>query len=92
MVLYPAPAVFSLVACILWGIGVAYVLRVAINWLQPGIILKVIGFGAGAYVSDANYGLYKEDTIPSDKTRRHLVVSVVPLLTFIIASLFLTYR
>ena len=55
--------------------------------LEPDLILKIIGYGAFAYASIPNYGLINEDTIPKSQLPRHLLISILPLGVFIVASI-----
>jgi hypothetical protein len=89
MFLYTLPTVAAVFACLVWGFSIAYGLRAAIDWLQPGLILKVLGFGAGAYVANPSYGLFIEQTIPPEQLGRHYLVSLLPLLVFIVTSVML---
>jgi hypothetical protein len=90
--LYPAPAVVSLVICLLWGGLVALLLHLLIQQHQPGLLVKlVIGFGAGAYTSIPNFGLVDEATIPDHAAKRHMLVSNLALWTFILSSAALAF-
>lgn len=80
---------------ILWGAGVAFLLRLAMNWLHPGIILKILGYGAGAYVAHPAYGLVMESTIPSEQQSRHAMINNLPFWTYAVVSgllAFVSYR
>ncbi len=77
--------------CILWAILLASSLRWAIVVFQPGIIMRVVGFGAGAYASIPNYGLIAESTIPPEGIPRHKLIEAVPFWSFIVASILLAY-
>ena len=85
--LYPLPTAMAAVLCVGWGCLIAYLTRYLIEWQHVGIIAKVVIYGAAAYVSDPNYGLFAEDTIPDEVRIKHLTVSIVPFVTFLIASI-----
>jgi hypothetical protein len=74
-----------------WGCGTALLLRLAINWLHPGMVLKVMGYGAGAYVSNPAFGLIREDTIPASEHDRHLLVNNLPLVVYIMSAVALAW-
>lgn len=86
-VLYPAPTSLAVVICALWGIGTAYGFRLMVTDLHPNIILAIIGFMAGGYISIPNYGLWAESTIPERVSTRHTIVSNLPLLVYIVTSI-----
>lgn len=85
--LYWAPTPLVIAACALWGAFIALLLSLAMGRLNPGLFLKVLGFGAGAYVSIPNYGLFREETIPMELLPRHQLVNNVPLVAFILTSI-----
>jgi hypothetical protein len=84
--LYTSGWAVCIVLCLGWAIGVAYGLRLFILATQPGLLLKVFGYGAGMYISVPNFGLLNESTIPEHGRHRHEFISVVPSLLFILAS------
>lgn len=85
--LYFASLFSVVVASIVWGGLVALLMHALIVKLQPHWILKwIFGFAQGAYVSVPNFGLLAESTIPEHAVLRHEVISNLPLLVFIIAS------
>jgi hypothetical protein len=71
---------------IVWGTGTAMILRIAIQWLHPSVVPQVIGYGAGAYVSNPAFGLIREDTIPSSERGRHLLVNNLPFAIYIVTA------
>ena len=85
--LYRAPRPILFAVSVLWGGLIAWLLSIAMGRLHPGLILKVLGFGAGAYVSIPNYGLFREETMPMELLPRHVLVSNVPLVAFILTSI-----
>jgi hypothetical protein len=90
--LYAAPLALTVAACLVWGTGLAYLLRLMIGWLKPFILVELIGFGAGAYLSIPNYELFVETSMPRNLHRRHSLVSNLSLGTFILASFAFAYR
>jgi hypothetical protein len=90
-VLYTRPTALALAICVLWGAGLATLIRLAIDSVHPGMIAKVIGFGAAAYLSIPNYGLFLESQIPLHLYRRHMLVSNLPILIFVAGSIALAY-
>ena len=90
--LYSATTPVVVFACVVWGSLVALMIRGLIAWQQPHWILKIIfGFALGAYVAIPNFGLVMESTIPDHAVPRHQLISNVPFLTFIVASVGLAF-
>jgi hypothetical protein len=85
--LYPLPTPLTAVLCIGWGCLIAYLTRYLIEWQHVGIMAKVIIYGAGAYISIPNYDLFAEDTIPYDVQIKHQTINILPLPTFVLASI-----
>jgi len=90
-VLYWVPIPVAGMICGIWGILVAWLLRVAIIWLHPNVVLKVLAFGFAAYVSIPNYGLFAEGTLPGQKAVHHLLISYLPLVIFVLTSVGLAF-
>jgi len=90
-ILYPAPLGITTVVCILWGLGMAVLVHLAITLLKPGLIMKVISYGAGGYVATPNFGLFTEDTLPLEIQGRHQFVTSLPFVLFVLASLVLAF-
>ncbi len=88
-ILYPGSIGLTVGACIVWGMGVASLLRFGLNALHPGLVLKILGYGAGAYVATPNYGLFMESTLPIEIQGKHQLITSVPFVTFVVASLVL---
>jgi hypothetical protein len=84
--LYSTNVAVCFVVCVIWGLGTAYALRVFMLATNPGLLLKIFGYGGGAYVSIPNYGLLNESTIPETEMPRHVLIKGVPFLVFIVAS------
>lgn len=58
---------------------------------NPGLFLKIFGYGGGAYISIPNYGLLNESTIPESGLPRHVTIKAVPFVVFIVASIVLAF-
>jgi hypothetical protein len=86
VLLYPAPLFIGILFCLAWGVFFAFVTRWIIEWRHVGIIIKVILYGAGAYVAIPNYGLFDESSIPPEHLRKHLTIQAVPTVAYIAAS------
>lgn len=85
--LYTVPFAATVVLCLLWGGGVAYIVHALIRATQPNIVVKVImGIGGGSYISVPNYGLINEAAIPAAAEPRHLFISTTPWIVFIVGS------
>jgi hypothetical protein len=87
--LYPGPPVLVTMYLLVWGSGTAILLRIAIDWLNPGTVLKVLGYGAGAYVSNPAYGLFQKDSIPASQKDRDSLVNNLPFVVYILAAILL---
>lgn len=85
-VLYSSGWVVCAIVCLIWGVGVAYGLRLFMLAMHPGTLLKIFGYGAGAYISIPNYGLIAEATMPEHQLPRHVFIKAVPSVLFIVAS------
>jgi hypothetical protein len=84
--LYPFPTFVAVVLRTAWAVAVAYLTRYLMDWLHYGILLKVVLYGAGGYISIPNYGLFREETIPYDVRYKHAAISVLPVPVFLLAS------
>jgi hypothetical protein len=92
-VLYPLRlhAVAAL-GCVLWGLGLALALRLLIIEFQPHWAVKwFLGYGLGGYLAFINCGLIDDSTVPPEAQTRHLIIEIVPLVTFIVASITLAW-
>jgi hypothetical protein len=85
--LYPSSWAVCVIVCVAWSVGLAYGLRLFILATHPGLLLKIYGYGAGAYISIPNYGLLMESSIPDYVRPRHDFLRGVPSILFIVASL-----
>lgn len=93
LIFYPAPAVISFINLIGWGAAVAGGIDILIGWLHPNVILKwILGFGLAAYVAIPNYGLLQESSIPDDKQMRHMMISRLPLVVYVVTETALRIR
>jgi hypothetical protein len=78
------------VFCLAWGAGIAVLVHELIRWKEPNwIVWLIFGYGIGAYVSIPNYGLVGEDTVPDVKRKRHLLISTVPLVAYVLTAILL---
>jgi hypothetical protein len=82
--LYNAPVAVAVTLSPAWGNVVAGAMRAVLNWQEPGAVLRwIMGYALAAYVAIPNFGLLVESSIPGDATRRHALVSNLPLITYI---------
>jgi hypothetical protein len=85
--LYGAPIILSFIAAVGWGIAVGWSMSGLLEWLHPNVIFKwSLGFGLAAYVAVPNYGLFHESTIPDQDQPRHMMISWVPMVSYIITE------
>jgi len=90
-ILYPSGWPLCAVVCLIWGVGLAWGLRLFIIATSPALLLKIFGYGAGMYISIPNYGLFAESTIPESELPRHVFIKGVPWVVFIIASVIFAF-
>jgi hypothetical protein len=84
--------IVSIMLCIFWGVGVAVLMRILLNWQQPGAVLRwLMGYALAAYVSIPNYGLLDESSIPEHAILRHKMISNLPLFSYIAAAVALAF-
>jgi hypothetical protein len=83
---YSSGLTACLIACLFWCGGLAYLLRLLILSTHPGLLLKIYGYGATAYVSVPHYGLMADASIPSELQARHQMLIGLPPLIFAVAS------
>jgi hypothetical protein len=86
-VLYTTGWPVCIILLLAWGAGIAFGFRHLVLWLQFGWVLKTLGYGAAAYVSIPNYGLFDGSSFPGDVELRHIAVSQLSFLLFIILSI-----
>jgi len=90
--LYTASTVVALMACLVWGALIAFVIYSLIQWQHPGLILKIVmGYALGAYVSIPNFALISESTIPQNEIPRHYMISLVPSMAYVISCFGFAY-
>jgi hypothetical protein len=90
-ILYSGPLAVVIPFLIVWGCGTGIVLNLAIRWLHPSLLPRIIGYGAGAYVSIPAYGLIQESTIPPSALGRHRLVNNFPLVMFVLTVVTLAF-
>jgi hypothetical protein len=90
--LYTLPKPISYMLCIMWGIIVAYLIHYLILWQNPNIVIRIIfGYFLGGYISMPNYGLLDESTIPDEELSRHIAIKLIPLLSYIVFVVILSF-
>ena len=89
--LYTSSWAVCVILCAAWGIGLAYGLRLFILAMQPGLLLKLFGYPAVAYISVPNYGLVDERMIPESGMPRHIFFRSVPMTLYIVASVIFAF-
>jgi len=76
-----------LALCFAWGVAVALGIHALVAWHHPNIVLKIVfGFMLGGYAAIPNYGLIAKSTIPPEAMPQHNLISMLPLLVYIFAS------
>jgi hypothetical protein len=75
--------------CVGWGVLVGFGLHGLIKEFSPGVFQRIFAYGAGGYASIPNLGLLVERSIPTERQGRHLLIEVVPFVTFAIGSVWL---
>lgn len=76
-----------IIASIIWGSLIAYIVHILILWQNPGLIIKIIfGYGFGAYLSVPDYGLFAEGTMTDEASMRNTIITFVSLIVFILSS------
>lgn len=90
--LYSSGWFVCVVVCVAWGVGLAYGVRLFIIVTNPGLLLKIFGYGAGIYISIPNYGLIADSTVAESEMPRHVVVKGLPWVLFIFASVIFAFR
>lgn len=90
-ILYFGPLFVVVPLCLLWGAAVALLLHYGFKAFHPGLVVKIFAYGAGAYVSTPNFGLFAEGTIPPEAQARHQLITSLPFVTFLVAAVVLAY-
>lgn len=90
-VFYSTPSGVAVPLCLLWGIAIALGFRYLVLWLKPNIILAVIGFAAGGYVSIPDYGIGEVWMAPYGSATRKDIVSNFPFLIYLLSSVALYF-
>ena len=86
-VLYTVLMAVYIALCVLWGVGVAVAMRILLNWQQPGAVLRwLMGYALAAYVAAPNFGLFYESSIPEHAVPRHIMISTLPWVSYIVAA------
>lgn len=83
---YSTPSGIAVPLCLLWGLALAFGFRHLVTALHPNIILAVLGFMAGGYISIPDYGMGDVWMYPHGSATRRDIVSNFPFLLYIIAS------
>ena len=90
-VLYTGHTSAALLSSIIWGAVIAMAVWGLIRWQSPSWWLKFpFGYLLGAYVAIPNFGLINPATIPESAQPRHLMVSQVPWITYILLVILLS--
>ena len=83
--LYFVPSFFAVTFCIMWGGCVAGAVHLLIIWLHPFWLVKwIFGYGQGAYAAVPNYGLLRESSVPPGAMFRHQMLSIVPVISYVV--------
>ncbi len=91
-ILYWVPNIFTVPACLLWGVSIAYLLHLLILWQDPGLVVKIIfGYLLAAYLSIPDYGLFDESTMPADAVVKNATISFSSLGSYIVTSIILAF-
>jgi hypothetical protein len=90
-VLHKASGLIGILLPVAWGTGIAFGFRSLVLWLQVGLVLKILGYCAAAYVSAPNYGYTSETTVPNGAQRRQWEMPQLAFLTFVTVSIIVAY-
>ncbi len=88
-VLYESPLPLTLVFCLGWGVLIGFALHGLFQEFNPGTIARIFAYGAGAYASIPNFGLFAEALIPAAVQGRHHLIKVTPFAAFVGISVWL---
>jgi hypothetical protein len=83
---YATPSAIAVLLCLLWGVAFAFGFRHLVTSLHPNIVLAIIGFMAGGYISIPDYGMGDVWQYGHGSATRHDIVSNFQFLTYIITS------
>jgi hypothetical protein len=89
--LYGRPLPLTIILCLAWGAFFASALHILIREFEPNLIAKVFAYGAGAYVSVPNFGLFAPGSIPVRVQERDFLIQVVPFAAFVVSSVLLYF-
>jgi hypothetical protein len=87
--LYGGPLPVTIVLCFAWGALFGFALHGLIREFEPGVIAMVFAYGAAAYVSVPNFGLFAQ--VPTTMQERHFVIEVTPFAAFVVISVVLFF-
>jgi len=75
----------------MWGAVVAFLLRLLFNMTSPGIILSIIGYGAGTYISIPNYEVFaRKNPFPELSSRveeNQEIINFAGIVGFVVSSI-----
>jgi hypothetical protein len=89
--LYPFPKWVSYPLCASWAVGFSYLANRLIVAQHPGWILRIIIFGEGGYLACANFGLFRDDSIPPELQRKHYLLTTIPTPVYVIGFVVFAY-
>jgi len=91
ILLYKVSPMMCMVLCVAWSVGIAYSLRILIDYYHPGWIAKAFSFGVGLYIASPNFGLVNEATIPEREINRHRFMQYFTPTLFVLSSSILAF-
>jgi hypothetical protein len=74
------------VFCIVWGIVNGQGVHQLIKTWHPGLLLKIYGYGAGAYVAIPNYELFDESTLSEELRMRGGIIAFISVVSYVLTS------
>ena len=101
--LYRCKLNLCVLLCVAGSVGIAFGVRLLVDWLHPGLLLKALGFLGGAYISQPAFGAVHHGVVlasplldwtgdPYSFANRTLLIQIFPLACFILASIVLALR